>query len=59
MCDVARCKRPSILGYEAFGPGRSKSVSICDFHWTKHCDDDDKFDIREHFYPSRVAKKKK
>jgi hypothetical protein len=59
VCDVAKCKRPSILGYSAFGPGRNKDVSICDHHWEKHCDDNDKFDLKTYFYPTRVAKKKK
>jgi hypothetical protein len=48
-----------MLSYAAFGPGRTKDVSVCDYHWSKHCDDDDKFDLKEHFYPPRVAKKAK
>jgi len=60
MCDVARCKRDPILQYAAFGSKRNRCVDVCDYHWEKHCDDADKFDIREHFYPSKkVAKKKK
>ncbi len=59
MCDVAKCKRESALGYAAFGSKRNKEVSICNHHWQKHCDDGDKFDIREHFYPTQVVKKKK
>ncbi len=59
MCDVTHCKKETAIGYSAFGPGRKKDVDICEFHWEKHCDDDDKFDIREHFYPTRVVKKKK
>ncbi len=59
MCDVKRCNRPSILGYSAFGPKRNKDVSICEYHWEKHCDDDDKFDIKTYFYPPRVEKKKR
>ena len=59
MCDVGRCKHPSLLQYAAFGPGRTKSVGVCDHHWEKHCDDDDKFDLKQHFYPTRVAKKTK
>jgi len=47
-----------MLSYAAFGPNRNKDVRICDYHWYKHCDDDDKFDIITHFYPIRVAKKK-
>ena len=58
MCDIAKCKREPILGYSAFGPKRNKDVSVCQYHWEKHCDDEDKFDIREHFYPTRVAKNK-
>lgn len=59
MCDVAKCKREPMLGYSAFGPKRNKDVRICEYHWEKHCDDNDKFDIRTHFYPPRVAKKKR
>jgi hypothetical protein len=58
MCDVSRCRREPMLSYAAFGPKRNKDVSICDYHWTKHCDDDDKFDIKTYFYPPRVEKKK-
>ena len=50
MCDVARCKRHPILSYAAFGK-RTKDVSVCQYHWEKHCNDADKFDIRLHFYP--------
>jgi hypothetical protein len=56
MCDVGKCKRPSALGYSAFGPGRNKDVHICEYHWEKHCDDHDKFDLREYFYPSKEKK---
>lgn len=57
MCDVTKCNRPTSLGYSAFGPGKNKDVSICEYHWEKHCDEKDKFDIVEHFYPIRVEKK--
>jgi hypothetical protein len=52
MCDIGKCKRLSILQYAAFGSEKSKSVSVCEHHWEKHCDDGDKFDIRRYFYPS-------
>ena len=45
MCDIGKCKRPSILSYAAFGK-RTKDVSVCQHHWDKHCNDKDKFDIR-------------
>ena len=51
MCDVSRCKRPTLLSYAAFGAKRTKDVSVCEYHWFKHCDDGDKFDLRTHFYP--------
>jgi hypothetical protein len=47
------------LGYAAFDSTKNKDVSICQHHWEKHCDEDDKFDIREHFSPVQVAKKQK
>ena len=50
-CDVKRCRRASFLGYAAFGPRRKKEVDVCMFHWEKHCDEGDKFDLRTHFYP--------
>ena len=59
MCDVTKCNRGPILGYSAFGPRSKKDVSICEYHWKKHCDDDDKFDIKTHFYPLRIEKNKK
>jgi hypothetical protein len=50
-CDVSRCKRPMLLSYAAFGARRTKDASVCQYHWEKHCDDEDKFDLRLHFYP--------
>ncbi len=50
-CDVKRCRRASFLGYTAFGPRRKKEVDVCEYHWEKHCDEGDKFDLRTHFYP--------
>jgi hypothetical protein len=58
MCDVAKCNRPSVLVYAAFGPERNKEVDICDYHWEKDCDDDDKFDIKKYFYPPKKEKAK-
>lgn len=51
MCDVSRCKQPTLLTYAAFGAKRTKDVSVCEHHWTKHCDDKDKFNLITHFYP--------
>ena len=51
-CDVARCKRLSIVIYAAF-PNSFKEVSICEKHWELHCDDNNKFDIRVHFKNKR------
>lgn len=51
MCDVSRCKRGVMLSYAAFGARRTKSVDVCEYHWVKHCDEGDKFDLRTHFYP--------
>lgn len=60
MCDVSRCQRDPMVQYEAFGPRRKKCVDICGKHWEKHCDEEDSFDLVDHFYPpTRVAKKKK
>jgi hypothetical protein len=56
MCDVGKCKRPSLLQYAAFGPDIDKSVSVCERHWEKHCNDGDKFDLKAYFYPSRRKK---
>lgn len=58
-CGIKKCKESSSVGYAAFGPGRTKEVGICERHWQRHCSEKDKFDIREYFYPTRVAKKKK
>ena len=51
-CDVRKCQRPSYLGYEAF-KRTNRCVGVCEWHWRKHCDDNDKFDLRTHFYPKR------
>lgn len=56
MCDVGKCNRPPDMWYAAFGPGRNKDVHICEYHWEKHCDEGDKFDLREYFYPSKGKK---
>ena len=51
-CDVKRCRKAPLLSYTAFGPRRTKEVSVCEYHWEKHCDEADRFDLREYFYPS-------
>ena len=56
MCDVSRCKRPMLLTYAAFGARRTKDVRVCEHHWLKHCDDEDKFDLVTHFYPVSKGK---
>ena len=52
-CEVARCRRPMLITYAAFNGHTFKpktgEVRICQHHWSKHCDDNDKFDIRNHF----------
>jgi len=58
-CDVKNCRKDSVLRYEAFGPSREKSVGVCEPHWEKHCDENSKFDLVKHFYPSQVAKKER
>lgn len=59
MCDIGKCKRPNMLIYAAFGEGRNKEVEVCEYHWEKHCDDDDKFDLHEYFYPSKSRRLQK
>lgn len=56
MCEVGRCHQPMILTYTAFGANRIKDVRVCERHWIKHCDDEDKFDLILHFYPVRKRK---
>ncbi len=51
MCHVDRCKRQTILTYAAFGANRTKDVDVCQYHWKKHCNEADKFNLRLHFYP--------
>ncbi len=58
-CDVNNCRRDSVLQYEAFGPSREKKVGVCEYHWEKACDEEDKFDLVKHFYPTQVAKKER
>ena len=51
-CDVARCKQPMIVTYAAFNDDLTRKVSdvkVCQRHWEKHCDEKDKFDLRDHF----------
>jgi len=50
-CEVKRCRRSVLLIYSAFGPRRNKDVSVCEYHWGKHCDEGDAFDLRSYFYP--------
>ncbi len=58
-CDVKDCSKASVLQYEAFGPGRKRQVGVCEYHWEKHCDEEDKFDLIGHFYLSQVDKRRK
>ncbi len=51
MCDVSRCKRVIMLTYDAFTDKRMKEAEVCQYHWEKHCDEGDTFDIRVHFQP--------
>ena len=51
-CEIKRCRRISIVGYAAFGPRRTKEVGVCEYHWEKHCDEADRFDLKEYFYPN-------
>ena len=52
MCDVARCKRPVMLTYASFKKEwKIKDVKVCEYHWNKHCDDKDIFDLRVCFKP--------
>lgn len=56
MCDIGKCKQPSVIQYAAFGANRNKVVEICNNHWERHCDQVDKFDIRTYFYPRNEKK---
>jgi hypothetical protein len=58
-CDVGRCNRSSIVQYAAFEHNSGLAVEVCDRHWEKHCDDNERFDLRKHFSAARVAKKVK
>ena len=61
-CEVARCRRVSMLSYAAFASvsarAKTKDVQVCEFHWTKHCSSEDKFDLRTHFFPNANKKEK-
>ena len=50
-CQVKYCRNPHLLVFAAFGPRRTKEVAVCQAHWERHCDDEDKFNLIEHFYP--------
>ncbi len=50
-CKVKRCRNFFLLLYAAFGARRTKEVPVCQQHWDRHCDDEDEFDLVEHFYP--------
>ena len=58
MCEVSRCKRPTMLTYAAFEEPkkgkRIKDVAVCEYHWQKHSDDDDAFDLRVYFAPKEA-----
>ena len=59
MCEVSRCKRPTLLVFAAFHFDEHLEVDICEYHWEKHCDDDDKFDLEEYFRSSKRKVRKK
>ena len=58
MCHVGKCHKPTMLSYAAFGAKRTKDVDVCEYHWVKHCDEADQFDLRLHFYPKEKANDK-
>ena len=41
LCEVKRCKRNISLYYN------KEKWGVCERHWEKHCDDGDKFDLKD------------
>lgn len=44
-CKVPRCRQHSSIIYGALPRGMQKEV--CDNHWQRHCNDEDRFDLRK------------
>ena len=41
ICEVRRCRKPSYIIY--------MGKDVCSAHWEKHCDDNNKFDLKKEF----------
>lgn len=48
LCGVPRCRRPRMLLYAAKRNGErtAQPIGVCEYHWSKHCDEEDPFDLR-------------
>ena len=42
ICEIKRCKREADMTYWH----NADKKRICDYHWERHCDDNDKFDLK-------------
>jgi len=42
-CDVPDCNRKIFMGWEVLG----HSHQICEYHWRRHCNDNDDFDLHD------------
>lgn len=48
-CEIGKCKQFPLLTYAHFPDFPHKQVEVCERHWAKHCDEDDKFDLKVYF----------
>ena len=42
LCQVRRCRTVATIFYVTAG----RTPGVCDHHWTQHCDDDHRLDLR-------------
>jgi len=46
-CDVSGCQRETYMGWRPLTESRGRQ--ICEYHWRRHCDEKDSFDLFDEF----------
>ena len=44
-CDIPNCGRTFSVGWQCYG----QSKHVCEYHWNRHCNDNDTFDLFKAF----------
>jgi hypothetical protein len=57
LCDVKKCSEPTFMGWRPLTEPRGRQ--ICEYHWLRHWDEKDGFDLYDEFKfrrPARIRK---